>query len=257
MIAIVGALAPEIRSLPFRTRRVFRRPFRARSESTNRRVSEERVSRKVGRGRQVSDLSPRVRPVQKRAKETVDQILDNAAILLDEVGVDVFNTNLLAQRADVAVRSVYRYYPNKLAVIVGLAERQATEWQGLFAKLLVAVADPERCAFDAWDDVLDSYVAYLQRKPGRSAIHRAMLALPQLAEVNRRDNDVLADSIAEALLARGVRESRAPLRSISRLLLDTSDVAVDEALSRRGRVSLPLLNELKLMHRSYLALYIE
>ena len=107
------------------------------------------MSRKAGRGRQQSDLSPRVRPVQKRAKETVDQILDNAAILLDEVGVDAFNTNLLAERAEVAVRSVYRYYPNKLAVIVGLAERQAAEWQELFSQLLVPMADPGKDAFDA------------------------------------------------------------------------------------------------------------
>ena len=215
------------------------------------------MSRKAGRGRQESDLSPRVRPVQKRAKETVDQILDSAAILLDEVGVDVFNTNLLAERAEVAVRSVYRYYPNKLAVIVGLAERQATEWQELFAQLLVAVADPDQSALDAWDDVLDGYAAYLKRKQGRSAIHRAMLALPQLVEVNRRDNDVLADLIGEALLARGIRASRAQLPAISRVLPETQDIAVDEALGRGGRVSLPLLLELKLMHRSYLALYLD
>ncbi len=203
------------------------------------------------------DLSPRVRPVQQRAKETVDQILDNAAILLNEVGVDAFNTNLLAERAEVAVRSVYRYYPNKLAVIVGLAERQATEWQALFAKHLVPVADPEHDAFDAWDDILNAYVAYLKRKHGRPAIHRAMLALPQLAEVNRRDNDALAALVADALAKRGVEERPARLRSISRVLLDTSDVAIDEAISREGRVSQPLLKELKLMHRSYLALYLD
>ena len=214
------------------------------------------MSRKASRGRRESDLSPRVRPVQQRAKETVDQILDNAAILLDEVGVDAFNTNLLAERAGVAVRSVYRYYPNKLAVIVGLAERQANEWQKLFAELLVPFADPEQCALDAWDEAQDGYAAYLMQKQGRSAIHRAMMALPQLAELNRRDNDVLADLIVKAFVDRGVRPAEAPLKSISRVLLDTSDMAVDEALSRRGRVSVPLLKELKLMHRSYLAIYL-
>jgi AcrR family transcriptional regulator len=205
----------------------------------------------------VSDLSPRVRPVQKRAKDTVDQILDNAGTLLDEVGVDAFNTNLLAERADVAVRSVYRYYPNKLAVIVGLAERQAAEWQASFGRLMAPMADPSHDAFAAWDAVLEAYVAYLEAKQGRSAIHRAMQALPQLKEVNRRDNDVLSDAIATALKARGVSQPRARLRAISRVLLDTSDVAVDEALSRRGRVPLQLLGELKRIHRSYLALYLD
>jgi AcrR family transcriptional regulator len=198
-----------------------------------------------------------VRPVQARAKQTVDLILDNAAALLDEVGIDAFNTNLLAERAGVAVRSVYRYYPNKLAVIVALAERQASEWQTLLARRLLLLADPKQSAYDAWDGVLDGYVAYLEEKKGRSAMHRAMQALPQLSEVNRRDNDVLSDTISTALKARGLHQPPARLRSISRVLLDTADVAVDEALRRRGRMPLQLLGELKRMHRTYLESYLD
>jgi AcrR family transcriptional regulator len=218
--------------------------------------SEAALARRAGGHKAKNDLSPRVRPTQQRAKETVEQILDNAACLLDEVGVDAFNTNLLAERANVAVRSVYRYYPNKLAVIVGLAERQAREWQQIFADLLVPMADPGLDAFEAWDDVLDGYVGYIEGRQGRSAIHRAMQALPQLAEVNRRDNDALADAIAAALRARGADERPSRIALIARTLLDTQDVAVDEALSRRGRVPVQLLDELKLMHRSYLAHFV-
>ena len=214
------------------------------------------MSPKANRDEAVSDLSPRVRPVQARAKQTVDLILDNAAVLLDEVGIDVFNTNLLAERAGVAVRSVYRYYPNKLAVIVGLAERQASEWQGLLAELMQPLADPEQDACHAWESVLDAYVAYLDAKQGRSAMHRAMQALPQLAEVNERDNDALASIIFDALKARGLSRSPVRMRSIARVLLDTMDTAVDEALRRRGHVALPLLGELKRMHRTYLEHYL-
>ena len=214
------------------------------------------MTRRASRPEILSDLSPRVRPVQARAKHTVDLILDNAAALLDEVGIDAFNTNLLAERAGVAVRSVYRYYPNKLAVIVGLAERQASEWQTLLGNLMLPLANPKQNAYEAWDDVLDAYVAYLEEKQGRSAMHRAMQALPQLSEVNRRDNDALSDTILIALKARGLQQPSAHLRSISRVLLDTMDVAVDEALRRRGRVPLQLLSELKCMHRTYLEHYL-
>ena len=203
-----------------------------------------------------SDLSPRLRPVQARAKHTVDLILDSAAVLIDEVGIDAFNTNLLAERAGVAVRSVYRYYPNKLAVIVGVAERQASEWQILLARLMLPLAEPDEGACDAWDAVLDAYLAYLEARQGRSAMHRAMQALPQLSEVNRRDNDSLSNTIYTALKTRGLRQPAARLRLISRVLLDTMDVAVDEALRRRGRVALPLLDELKRMHRTYLEHYL-
>ena len=87
-------------------------------------------------------------------------------------------------------------------------------------------------------------------------MHHAMQALPQLSEVNRRDNDVLSDIIYTALKTRGLQQPAARLRSISRVLLDTMDVAVDETLRHRGRVPLPLLDELKSMHRSYLESYL-
>ena len=214
------------------------------------------MDRRANRSEVANDLSPRVRPVQARAKQTVDLILDNAGVLLDEVGVDAFNTNLLAERAGVAVRSVYRYYPNKLAVIVGLAERQASEWQALLARLALPLSDPNQSACNAWDAVLDAYVSYIEAKQGRSAMHRAMQALPQLSEVNRRDNEVLADTIYRALKTRGLRQPAGRLQSISKVLLDTMDVSVDEALRRRGRVARPLLDELKRMHRSYLEPYL-
>jgi AcrR family transcriptional regulator len=201
------------------------------------------------------DLAPRLRPVQRRAKKTVDSILDTAGELLEEVGIDAFNTNLLAQRAGVAVRSVYRYYPNKLAVIVGLAERQAHEWQESFSSLVLTMKDPNQSALDAWSHLLDGYVTYLEGKRGRSAIRRAMQALPRLREVNRDDNDELSRQIAGALRARGVAQSASLLRLVGRLLLETSDAAIDDALSRHGRVPKATLDEIKLMHRSYLALY--
>ena len=210
------------------------------------------MGRRANRSDGAADLSPRVRPVQARAKQTVDLILDNAAVLLDEVGIDAFNTNLLAERAGVAVRSVYRYYPNKLAVIVALAERQASEWQTLLEGLTLSLADPDQSGCDAWNAVLDAYVGYIEAKQGRAAMHRAMQALPQLSEVNRRDNDVLAEMVYRALKARGLRQRSERLHSISRVLLDTMDVAVDEALRRRGRVAPVVLDELKRMHRSYL-----
>jgi AcrR family transcriptional regulator len=203
----------------------------------------------------VRDLAPRVRPIQERAKHTVDLILDTASTLLDEVGIDVFNTNLLAERANVAVRSVYRYYPNKLAVIVGLAERQADEWQTSFGELIGEMRDPDTSALEVWDRVLDAYVEYLEAKQGRSAIRRAMQALPQLNQVNRSDNDALSREIAISLSAHGADQPLPHLRLVGRLLLETCDAAVDDALSRSGRVPSAVLDELKLMHRSYLALY--
>ena len=56
--------------------------------------------------------------------------------------------------------------------------------------------------------------------------------------------------------ARGVERPPALLRIASRLLLETGDSVIDDALSRRGRVPEVVIDQLKLMHRQYLALIV-
>jgi len=200
------------------------------------------------------DLALRVRPVQERAIRTVDLILDAAAELLDEVGVDAFNTNVLAERADVAVRSVYRYFPNKFGVLVALYERRDRVWGPYFDDVLQDLADPGQSALDVWDACLDDYIAYLEQEAGW-AIRRAIQALPQLREIDRRQNNLRAQGIAGALRARGWKESRKRLEVVAHLLLETATASIDDSWSRFGSMPKSAANELKLMHRSYLARY--
>jgi hypothetical protein len=84
-----------------------------------------------------------------------------------------------------------------------------------------------------------------------------MQALPRLHQVNRSDNDALSREIAQCLSAAGASHLQPHLRLVGRLLLETSDAAIDDALSRSGRVPTAVLDELKLMHRGYLALYVD
>jgi AcrR family transcriptional regulator len=197
-----------------------------------------------------------VRPVQKRAIRTVDLILDTAAELLDEVGVDAFNTNLLAERAGVAVRSVYRYYPNKLAVIVALYESRQEAWEPHFERAMRGLADPERSAAEVWEACIDDYIAYLEKEAGW-AIRRVTQALPELRDIDRRENGRRARRIAAALRARGARGHGRRLEAVGRVLIETCAAAVDDARSWRVRMPSAVAEELKLMHRGYLAHYVD
>ena len=64
-------------------------------------------------------------PRQKRAAETVDVILEAAAQLLERDGLEGFTTNAVAERAGVSIGAVYRYFPNKRALMHALAERES------------------------------------------------------------------------------------------------------------------------------------
>jgi len=201
------------------------------------------------------EVAVRIRPVQKRAIRTVDLILDTAAVLLGEVGVDAFNTNLLAERAGVAVRSVYRYFPNKFGVIVALYERHGRAWEPHFDRMRAGLGDPDQSLLEVWETYIDDYVVYLEQEAGW-AIRPAVQALPQLRDIDRRNNIQRARKIAAALRARGSLEGKRRLEEVGHLLLETATAAIDESWNRFGRVPRAVAEELKRMHRSYLAHYI-
>jgi AcrR family transcriptional regulator len=150
------------------------------------------------RARLGAQLARRREPVQQRARKTVELILDTAAALIEEIGVEAFNTNVLAERAGVRVRTVYRYFPNKLAVLTAVAERLAAEWDGWFDGFR-ALADPRAGWRTLWVAYVDKFVQGIRSVPGGLAIRRAMRALPELQAIDRQDNERLARELAAAL----------------------------------------------------------
>jgi AcrR family transcriptional regulator len=72
-------------------------------------------------------LKPRKLPVQARSKMTVEAILDAAALVFAERGFNGGTTNHIAERAGVSIGSLYQYFPNKDAIMMGLMERHLAE----------------------------------------------------------------------------------------------------------------------------------
>ena len=65
----------------------------------------------------------RTTPAQSRARRTVESILSAAAELLGEVGVEQLSTNLVCRRAGMTPPALYRYFPDKYAILSELARR--------------------------------------------------------------------------------------------------------------------------------------
>ena len=61
-------------------------------------------------------------PSQERSAQLVSALLDATAQVLTEVGLEKLSTNKIAKRANVAVGSIYQYFPNKEALVDALVE---------------------------------------------------------------------------------------------------------------------------------------
>jgi AcrR family transcriptional regulator len=85
----------------------------------------------------MSDYSTRKIPQQSRSQQTVDAILDAAAALFAQASYETTTTNAIAERAGIAIGTLYRYYPDKEAVLKALAERYYEQQRTLFDRVFI------------------------------------------------------------------------------------------------------------------------
>lgn len=79
-------------------------------------------------------------PLQQRSRETVAVILEAAARVLEQHGLEGYNTNAVAERGGISVGSVYQYFPNKDALTLALI---ASFEEALLAKVRNAILASE------------------------------------------------------------------------------------------------------------------
>jgi AcrR family transcriptional regulator len=79
----------------------------------------------------------RRRPKQRRARQTVEAVLDSVVRLLKRYGSNAITTNRIAEVAGVSIGSVYQYFPDKRAIFIALHERHGREIDRLIESTLV------------------------------------------------------------------------------------------------------------------------
>ena len=82
-------------------------------------------------------------PQQRRARQTVDAILDAVIRVLKREGHAPITTNRIAEVAGVSIGSVYQYFPDKRAIFVALHQRHIDEIdRTIGARLIEHAASP-------------------------------------------------------------------------------------------------------------------
>lgn len=81
--------------------------------------------------------SVRRRPRQRRARQTVEAVLDAVARVLKREGVKAVTTNRIAEVAGVSIGSVYQYFPDKRAIFIALHQRHVEQIDRLVETKLV------------------------------------------------------------------------------------------------------------------------
>lgn len=209
---------------------------------------------KVAVRRQV-ELLEKNRPRQERAKRTYEAILAAAAELLVEVGVERISTNLVAERAGITVPALYRYFPNKYAVLnalgAALMDRQNAVFRDWFDEQLVN--RDLRSLLGNVEQLLRATLAVTVEQPGGLEVVQALRAVGPLQEVRLESHRIVAEQFAATaaeLLGRPVDDQ---LRSQARLSIDTGYAIVEMALEDETLDDDSVLREGSRMIQSYWA----
>jgi AcrR family transcriptional regulator len=68
-------------------------------------------------------VSLRNEPVQARSTARLAALMDAAAAVVDEIGYERLTTAMVAERAGASIGTVYRYFPDRIAVLQALGAR--------------------------------------------------------------------------------------------------------------------------------------
>ena len=129
-------------------------------------------------------------PTQERSRLTVRQILEAAEQIVGSQGVDAATTRAIAERAGVAIPSLYRFFADRDEILDALTEH------------LVAALDQDvKAAEAAWQPgdlpglirlELDAHAAYLEAHPSAVALWFGGRISPPVVQTIRARNDALA-----------------------------------------------------------------
>lgn len=163
------------------------------------------MTKRVAQPQEPSDvpLVARAQPSQSRARNTFEAVLTTAGDLLGEVGFERLSTNLVCERAGLTPPALYRYFPNKYAILGELARRlmdaqdeAVFDWikgGGLQSTNLEEAVEKNRRLQKQVNEIT-------RRIPGGIWIMRALRAVPLLRDIRIESRDKVARHIGEHLV---------------------------------------------------------
>ena len=192
----------------------------------------------------------RKQPVQQRSAKRVEQMLTACASLIDELGYDGVTTTLIAERAGVAVGSLYQFFPDKRAVVQELTKRNLD----FFTTEIDRRLDWDN--LEHWwhgvDEIIDIYVEMYRNRPGFATVRFGDVIDLRFIDEDRDNNTVIAEQIT-GLIAHKVDVPAASIFRQITIASDLGDAILALAFRRKLFPEPDMIDEAKRVVRSYLA----
>ncbi|MFT3978787.1 MAG: helix-turn-helix domain-containing protein [Sphingomonas bacterium] len=201
-------------------------------------------------------LAARLRPRQARAQDTFELILETAGQLLESVGFEQLTTNLICQAAGLSPPALYRYFPNKYAVLKELGDRLMRAQD----EEVIAWVEAGGLSGDTFEERLAKSIAIHERMvtiqrefPGGLAIGRALRAVPVLQDIRFRSRDMVAGYFLTQMRALYPAVDPRRLEVVTRMTVELSYAAIEMVVEEPDRDADIINREVCLLFAHYFA----
>jgi AcrR family transcriptional regulator len=189
-------------------------------------------------------------PVQGRSLARVHRMLDACAELVEEVGYDGLTTTLLAERAGVAIGSVYQFFPDKRAIVQALTMRNVEAYvERLNARISAGALDKW---WDAVDAAIDEFIEMNRTVPGFRTLHFGDVVDLYLLDEERDNNSVIVEQLGRLLSDRFHVPDEPRLALALGMAVEIADALIKNAVRRDPHGDEVVLAEAKDIVRDYL-----
>lgn len=177
------------------------------------------------------DASVQIRnePVQARSTARLAALLDAAAHVVDEIGYERLTTAMVAERAGASIGTVYRYFPDRIAVLQSLAARNVERTGD---RVLLELADRRHADWtSALSAAFNVFIDAFRHEPGFASLRygdvldlRPFVGIPALR--------AMADRMFAVLVERHGMDSSDTARIAFQSALTLSDAVAADAFQR-------------------------
>ncbi len=190
-------------------------------------------------------------PAQQRSMLRVQRMLDCCAELLDEVGYANLSTTRIAERAGVAIGSVYQFFPDKKAITQALGLRFLDQFAARFTDRLSGVAHDDWIG--AIDAVVDEYVDMHRTVTGFRSLHFGDIVDPQLLDRGVDNNRVISVRLRQIIVSHNGLPDSEELDRAFHVSVEAADAVLKLAFRHDPEGHPELIAEAKRLVLSYLS----
>lgn len=209
---------------------------------------------KQNRRKQSIPLSEKLQPQQARGHDTYEIVLTTAGTMLAEVGFEQLTTNRICEQAGITPPALYRYFPNKYAVLKTLGERLMAVQDGAVTDWMKSSPvgdDSIEFSIDRVESLQKKLIEVTKAFPGGMAIMRGVRAVPLLQELHRTSRETVAKSLLLILQNRHPSVPVARLHTAARLVAELSSAVTQMAIEEPDAATPPLIYETAFLFALY------